>query len=171
MIESRSVFIQLPIYFFIDHKVREIIHLVASVCLSVRVCESYVVHPLVDTSLHCAPLAALCTMVRKGGLCPWEVGVTHNIFHFLMGHMEHAKKFCPYLVHSGAQCTYESQHFDRMTSVCSLLWGQGQRSRSMPKVKVKCLMHSGRYLGLACRVQQKHHDTWEYSPRSLCVCQ
>ena len=44
--------------------------------------------------------------------------------------------------------------------------GQGQMSRS--KVKVKCLAHSVRYLGSACRVQQKHYDTWN-SVQDLCV--
>ncbi len=48
-------------------------------CLSVWVCESYVVHHLVGTGLYCAPptcvvhhRAALCTMVHKGDLCSWE---------------------------------------------------------------------------------------------------
>ncbi len=44
--------------------------------------------------------------------------------------------------------------------------GQGQMSRS--KVKVKCLAHSVRYLGSACRVQQKHYDTWN-TVQDLCV--
>ena len=49
--------------------------MVPSVGLSVWVCGSYVVHHLVSTGLHCAPLtyivhhqAALCTMVHKGDL-------------------------------------------------------------------------------------------------------
>ncbi len=29
---------------------------------------------------------------------------------------------------------------------------------------------SGRYLGSACRVQQKHHDTWKISGRGLLFC-
>ncbi len=46
--------------------------------------------------------------------------------------------------------------------------GQCLRSRSKSKVKVKCLMRSGRYLSLACRVQQKPHDTWN-TDQDLCV--
>ena len=42
---------------------------------------------------------ALCTMVHKGDLCP-DVGVAHDIFHFVGVHKEHAKTdtFCPYLM-------------------------------------------------------------------------
>ena len=60
--------------------------------------------------LHCAPStwvvhyqAALCAMMHKGDLCPWEVGVTANIFQFLMGHKEHAKNGHYLSVYGGAQ--------------------------------------------------------------------
>ena len=71
---------------------------ISPVCLSIWVCESYVEHHLNGTELHCAPSTCIvhhrpasCTMVHKGGLHFWEVGVTQNIFHFLVVHMEHAE--------------------------------------------------------------------------------
>ncbi len=75
--------------------------------LSVCVCESYVVHHLVSTGLCCAPSACVvhhqplvCTMVQKGDLCLSDEVVAPDIFHFLVGHKEHAKMdtFCPYLM-------------------------------------------------------------------------
>ena len=64
--------------------------------LSFWVYETYIVHYLNGTGLRCALLTCivhhqptLWTMVYKGDLCPWEVGVAPNIFHFLVVHMEH----------------------------------------------------------------------------------
>ena len=65
----------------------QIICLVVSVRLSYWVCENYVVHYLNGAGLRWSPPTctvhhwpALCTMVHKGGLCLWEVGVTPDIF-------------------------------------------------------------------------------------------
>ncbi len=72
-------------------------------CVCVWVCENYVVYHLVGTGLHCAPLTCVCTTVHKGDLCPWEMGVAPDIFHFLMVHMEHAKNWHFLSVFGGAQ--------------------------------------------------------------------
>ncbi len=58
--------------------------------------------------LHHRPV--LCTMVHKGDLF-FKVGVTPNIFHFLLVHMEHVETdtFCPYLM----------GHKDRQQTLCS----------------------------------------------------
>ncbi len=67
-------------------------------------------HHLIGTGLHCAPLTcivhhrpALCNMVHKGDLCPSDVGVAPDIFHFLMGHKEHAKNGHFLSIFDGAQ--------------------------------------------------------------------
>ncbi len=69
-----------------------------SLCLSVGVCESYIVHHLVSTGIRCElpgcvvhHQAALCTMVHKGDLCPLEEGVAPYTFHCLVVHKEHAQ--------------------------------------------------------------------------------
>ena len=122
-------------YIFIDRKAREMIRLVASVYLSGFVRATLCTTLWVQACIvhHCV---ALCTMVHKGDLCPWEVGVTHNIFHFLMGHMEHAKSFCPYLVgHKNIQRTLYCAPY--MGHVCYFevkVKGQGQCPRSRSNV-------------------------------------
>ncbi len=58
-----------------------------SVCPSIWVCESCLVHHLNGTGLHCAPLT--CIVQHR---LPWEVGVAPDIFHFMVFHMEHAQK-------------------------------------------------------------------------------
>ena len=64
------------------------------------ICESVCLEGIVGPTLYTTSWiqdyavhhrAALCTMVHKGNLCPFEVGVAPNIFHVLMVHKEHAK--------------------------------------------------------------------------------
>ncbi len=69
------------------------------ICLSGFVTERYIVYHPMGTTLHCAPptcvahnRVALCTMVHKGVLYSREVGVTPDIFNFLMDHKAHATK-------------------------------------------------------------------------------
>ena len=58
----------------IDSEEGEIIRVVASVCppvgLSIRVCETYVVHHFVSTGLCCAPLTSV--VHHRAALCTWN---------------------------------------------------------------------------------------------------
>ena len=45
----------------------EVIELQPSMCVSMWVCETYVVHHLVSTGLHCAPLTCIVHHGAQGG--------------------------------------------------------------------------------------------------------
>ena len=47
---------------------------------------------LCTIDLCCEPPTCVVHHRHTGDLCPWEVGVAPDIFHFLIGHKEHAEK-------------------------------------------------------------------------------